>query len=333
MIRRQQFLALATLLNILSLAPAAEQTATLIFTGDAMLAETIGAAIGRGEDPFVAFDPIFKAADLCVCNLECVVSTTGKPVADKPYTFQAHPRVLPLLTRRFGAVSLANNHTGDFGHRAFLEQLGLLDEARLPHFGGGRNNAEARRPLLVQLHGIRIALLAYNDFHPRCFEAGPDWPGVAWCVPAQVLADIRAARRIHHADLVIPFLHWGEEEEPATARQKQLARQMLRAGADLVVGAHPHVVQSIEYDNGKLIAYSLGNFVFDGFPPGPGRIGWVLRLRLDKKGLTDWDTIVARLDDQGFPHPDFTLASPAGNARLGTLENRTTCPGAAFPGG
>lgn len=108
-------------------------------------------------------------------------------------------------------------------------------------------------------------MLSYNEYKPRSFEAGPDWPGIAWSEDSQVTSDIRAARAAG-TDLVIPFMHWGWERELApTERQRQLARLMIDAGADLVVGGHPHVTQGAEYYRGKLIVYSLGNFVFDGF--------------------------------------------------------------------
>ena len=160
----------------------ASDSAVLVFAGDIMLADLPGKAIEKGVDPFRDFAPILKSADATIGNLECVVSTKGKPIEDKPWTFQPHPRVLPVLARYFGIVSLANNHTGDFGSEAFIEQLDLLDRHHLPHFGGGRNCVEARTPHLLEVKGIRIALLGYNDFHPREFEAGPSWPGVAWCV-------------------------------------------------------------------------------------------------------------------------------------------------------
>ncbi len=99
-------------------------------------------------------------------------------------------------------------------------------------------------------NGLRIALLGYNDFRPREFEAGPSWPGVAWAVDDQVLADLKAARSVHKADLVIPYLHWGWEGCPANQRQKRLARLMIENGADVVVG-HPHVTQGAEYYRGK----------------------------------------------------------------------------------
>lgn len=289
----------------------ADARVTLVFAGDMMLDGLPGEEIARGIDPFANVASILRAADIAIGNLECVVATGGEPV-DKPYVFRAHPRVLPILRRHFHAVSLANNHTGDFGHEAFLEQLGHLDRNELTYFGGGKNCAQARRPAIVERRGIRIALLGYNDFQPRSFEAGPAWPGVAWAVDEQIAADIRAARSQYQADLVIPFMHWGWENEPANERQKTLARQMIEHGADLVVGAHPHVTQEPEYYQGKLILYSLGNFVFDGFEDQEARTGWLLRLRLDRQGVAAWDTVVVRLDNRGVPHIANDQRSPCG---------------------
>lgn len=259
------------------------QEATVVFGGDIMLAETVGERIAQGIDPFADVAAFLQTGDAAIGNLECVVATKGTAMEGKPFTFRADPRVLPVLAKHFGIVSLANNHTGDFGHEAFLEQLDLLKKQRISWFGGGRNCAEARTPHLLEIKGLRIALLAYNDYHPREFEAGPNWPGVAWAVASQIEADIQAARRIYHADLVIPFMHWGLQYVAENERQRKLAHRMIRAGADAVIGSHPHVTQAVEYFHGKLIVYSLGNFVFNGFDEGPSRIGWLLRLRLNQQ--------------------------------------------------
>lgn len=297
----------------------AADTATVVFAGDVMLAETVGERIAQGVDPFADVAPALKTADVAIANLECVVATKGTPMAGKPFTFRADPTTLPVLARHFDIVSLANNHTGDFGHDAFLQQLDLLSQHHVAFFGGGRNCIEARRPHIVEVKGIRIALLGYNTYHPREFEAGPDWPGVAWGVPEQVEADIQAARTVHHADLVIPFMHWGLQYVPENKEQRKLAHRMIKAGADIVVGGHPHVTQAVEYYKGRLVVYSLGNFVFNNFPEGPQRLGWLLRLRLNKHGLVDWDTVPCHIDDDGLPHlmPDGTV-SPAGNAKART---------------
>ena len=293
----------------------------LAFAGDVMLDLLPGEDVAKGIDPFADFAKIFSAADLAVANLECVVATVGTEVS-KPWTFRANPRVLPLLKKHFGALSLANNHTGDYGHAAFLQQLQFLKSRHLPTFGGGRDLREARTPYIFKRRGLRIALLGYCDVYLRSFEAGPNWPGVAWAVDEQIAADIQAARTIHHADIVIPFMHWGDEEDVTNERQKKLARLMIDSGADVVVGGHPHVVQDVEYYNGKLIVYSIGNFVFDGFKTPETNTGWVLRLDLTKGGLQAWDTIVLKLDERGTPHIATDVASPFGVAGSEQIENR-----------
>jgi len=284
---------------------------TLAFAGDVMLADLPGETIAEGRDPLAEWADIFDRVDVSIANLECVVATVGEAV-EKSYTFRAHPRVLDVVRRHFEGVSLANNHTGDFGHDAFLEQLTLLEKAGIRRFGGGRDCRESRLPLIIDRNGLRIALLGYNDVQPRDFEAGPTWPGVAWAVDEQMVADIKAARSEHKADIVIPVVHWGWEYEPANDRQKALARLMIESGADVVVGGHPHVTQEVEYHQGKLIVYSVGNCVFDGFDPGPSRQGWILRLRVDKLGMVAWDTVPLQIDDEGTPHLDRETESPAG---------------------
>src|SRR6185295_16544234 len=163
-----------------------------------------------------------------IANLECGVATTGTAEI-KPFTFRTHPRTLPVIAKYFDGVSLANNHSGDFGKAAFAEMLDLLEGNRLPYFGGGRNLAGAHRPWIVERDGVRIAFLGYVEFKPRSFEASSARPGVAWSgEDEQVLRDIRNAREIDHADLVIPFLHWGwEDEGTPSERQRVFARRRL----------------------------------------------------------------------------------------------------------
>lgn len=288
----------------------------LILLGDIMLDDGPGQFIAAKGDPFAPFAGLLRDADYRIGNLECSIATTGKAIDEKIYTFRAHPRVLPVLKKHVDAVVVANNHSGDFGKDAFLETLALLKKEGIATVGGGRNLTEAHAPLWLDLKGLRIALLAYNEFKPRSFEAGPETPGIAWSEDAQVIGDLRAARQAG-ADLVIPIMHWGWERETIpNERQLTLAHAMIDAGADLVVGGHPHVTQGAEYYRGKLIVYSLGNFIFDGFdPPEPEetRTGWALRLSLDKSGLLSWETRTARIDAQGTPHPQSGGKSPCGN--------------------
>ena len=283
---------------------------SLVFAGDIVLDDAAGALIERGGDPFAAFASVFKNADIRLGNLECVVATTGS-AGDKNFTFRAHPRSLPVLKRHFDAVALANNHSGDYGREAFAEMLGLLKAAGLAQFGGGHNLAEAHTPLILERKGLRIALLGYNEFMPRSFEADHNAPGSAWSEDEQVVADIKAARSVHKADLVIPVMHWGWENElTANARQRQLARTMIDAGADAVIGGHPHVTQDIEHYKGKPVVYSVGNFVMKETDNARQRLGWVLRLQLDKTGVVAFDTVVAQIDMDGIPSPKVATTSP-----------------------
>lgn len=281
----------------------ADNTVKLLFAGDVVLDDAAGAMVARGDDPFQGFASLFASADIRLANLECVIATTGNS-GDKNFTFRAHPRVLPVLKKHFDALALANNHSGDYGREAFAEMLGLLKRAGLGQFGGGHNLREAHTPLIIERKGIRIALLGYNEFMPRSFEADFDAPGSAWSEDEQVVADIRAARDVHRADLVIAVMHWGWENEPvANARQRQLARTMVAAGADAIIGGHPHVRQDIETIHGKPVIYSVGNFVMKETDNAQQRLGWVLELNLDKTGVASWRTHTAAIDREGIPTP------------------------------
>jgi poly-gamma-glutamate synthesis protein (capsule biosynthesis protein) len=275
----------------------------VVVAGDVMLDGGPGHAVVHGENPFAEFESLFRNADISVCNLECVVAENGKQVL-KPYTFQAPLCCLPLIKRYFSAVSLANNHSGDFGHEGLAEELRLFDQAGLPYFGGGRNRKQARAPLVLERHGVRVALLAYNDFPPRSFEAGSKTPGIAWLIPDQCVAEIKAARTDHHADIVIPYLHWGEEGKPGPEEsQHTVARQLIDAGANAIIGNHPHCTQTVEIYKGRPIIYSLGNFVFDYYPVDPAVFtGWVVRLTFRRPTDVELETFVVELDRIGFPH-------------------------------
>lgn len=301
-------------------------TVSIAFVGDVMLDDGPGRAIRRGLDPVAPFAAILDAADIRVGNLECVVATGGTPEPGKPFTFRAHPRTLKVLKRHFDALGLANNHSGDYGPDAFREMLGLLDREGIARFGGGHDLAQAHAPLVIERHGLRIALLGYNEFFPRWFEADEDKPGIAWSEDEQVRQDIRNARLRHGADLVIPVMHWGwEHERIASSRQRALARLMIDAGADAVVGGHPHVTQDVEQYRGKPIIYSLGNFVFDGFTDPDNNTGWLLRMELDRAGVRAWRTVVAHIDRQGIPRP---AAGVAGACWQRGQDESAACAGA-----
>ena len=302
-------------------------TVSLLVVGDMMLAGAPGQAMQQGRDPFGGFSKLFKDSDIRIGNLECVVATKGSEEPDKPNTFRAHPRSLKYLRKYFDAVGLANNHSGDFGPEAFTEMLGLLKKNGIAYYGAGHNLKEAHTPVVFERNGMRIAILGYDEFQPRNFEADHDRVGVAWSEDEQVVRDIQAARKEWRADIVIPVMHWGWEEPVANARQRQLARLMIDAGADAVIGGHPHQVQDTERYKNKPIFYSLGNFVFDGFSLPENNLGWALRMELDKSGVRNWQVHTAAISSKGIPSPtkqvlqfDNTMIqsfAPTGKLRAG----------------
>jgi len=283
---------------------AAEPPATvrIVFAGDIMLDGGPGHIVTNGGDPFAATASILQDADLTVGNLECAITREGHAV-DKPYTFKGPKSALPLLKKYFSAVSLANNHSGDWGKRGFADELTLLGEAGLPYFGGGANEREAHKPLVLTANGRRVAFLGFNNFKPRSFAAKGKQPGTAWLVEQDVVRDIRSARQ--QADLVILFLHWGQElEDTPLPEQQALARRLIDAGADAIIGAHPHVTQTIDWYKDRPIVYSLGNFLFDYFPTDPPVWkGWIVRLTFGADPAPKLEKYTVELDPAGVPHP------------------------------
>lgn len=285
-----------------AMAQASEPVVSVVFAGDIMLEGGPDRAIRRGRDPFSGVAHLFKGTDIRLGNLECVVATVGSVEPEKPNVFRVHPRGLKYVQRHFDAVGLANNHSGDYGPHAFAQMLGLLKQSGLGYYGGGHNLKEAHTPLILERQGLRIAILGYDEFQPRNFEADHDRPGVAWSEDEQVVRDITDARRVWKADVVIPVMHWGWEEPRANARQRALARLMIDAGADAVIGGHPHQLQDTEQYKDKPIFFSLGNFVFEGFPDKVNNVAWVVRLTLDRQGVRAWQAHTVHIDKQGLPH-------------------------------
>ncbi|MGD0223836.1 MAG: CapA family protein [Terriglobia bacterium] len=261
---------------------------TLLFTGDVMLSRAVGLHMAAQKDwslPFHLIEDTLRSADLRYCNLECPVSDRGHNLHHL-YSFRADPRVIEgLKATGFNVASQANNHTYDWGPEALLDSLERLRAAGIQPVGAGQNILAAHYPLLVHVGGLRVAFLAYVDIDPKEATAGVDRPGVAWLDPGQALADIRFSRPL--ADLVIVCPHWGVEYASQPTRdQVELAHQMIDAGADMIVGSHPHVVQPLEKYHDHWIAYSLGNFIFDQQDYATHH-GLMLQVKVREKQITE----------------------------------------------
>lgn len=292
---------------------------TLLFVGDTMLSRGVGAKMKTEGDwayPFRQIAATLSAADLTFGNLECPVSNVGRNLHHR-YSFRADPRALEgLKVAGFDVMSVANNHTDDWDRPALLDTLRRLREAGIRPVGAGTNDLEAHYPTFMNLGGLKLAFLAFVNIEPKEARASVGRAGVAWLDPGRVLDDIRLARSL--ADLVVVSLHWGVEYARRPQREQIiLAHQMVDAGADLIVGHHPHVSQPLEDYHGRWIAYSLGNFIFDQGSPEATRHGLMLKVTLCGKGITDVTSIpitISRSFQASLARPEES-ASNAAHAR------------------
>jgi poly-gamma-glutamate synthesis protein (capsule biosynthesis protein) len=238
-----------------------------------------------GEAALRKVAPLLSGADVAFVNLESPLSDTGTRNAAKDVTFRGRPALVAGLTSAgVDVVSLANNHALDWGPAALLDTIARLQAAGIAHAGAGADLSAAREPALLDTPAGTVAVLAFTDIIPAGFPAGSERAGVSPVRPdrERLLADIRAAAGV--ADWVIVSFHWGIEYEGyAGGSQRELAHQAVDAGADLVLGHHPHVLQGFELYKDRLIAYSLGDFVFDHYSRATGE-AVVLQVELVPEG-------------------------------------------------
>ena len=247
-------------------APSAELRIAAV--GDLMLGGTAAPEMQKyGYDyPFEQTKNILKQARIVFANLEGPLTDAGTAEAAKQYVFRSPPdKVAPALARAgFKVVSLANNHTLDYGPEGLEDTRAALKKAGIRYAGAGRNDTEARQPVHMMAGGVTVAFLAYSLTFPEEFWAGPDKPGTAFGHERHVRADVATAR--HTADIVVVSFHWGQEGKTGLRDyQVQLAHAAIDAGASAVLGHHPHVLQGVEHYKDGVILYSLGNFAFGSY--------------------------------------------------------------------
>lgn len=250
-----------------------EDSITLLFGGDVLLSNHVlnayqkGGGIGGVLDG--GYRELIQASDFFMVNQEFPFSNRGTAAEDKTYTFRLLPEKVSILQEMgIDGVTLANNHALDFGKDALLDTCDTLDSAGILHTGAGANLEAARRPVVAERKGRKIGILGTTRVIPESgWAAGRSHPGMLATYDATItLEEIRRMRT--ECDYVIVYVHWGiEKDEMPQDYQRTLGQQYIDAGADLVVGSHPHVLQGIEYYKGKPIVYSLGNFVFGSSIP------------------------------------------------------------------
>ncbi len=237
---------------------------TLIAVGDINLGRKAGQIILSGDVDY-AFEKtrdIISAADIAFGNLESTISEQNGITQNGTWLFTAPPIAAETLADAgFDVVSLANNHVWDFGKRALLSTPGYLDQVGIKHAGTGENLDAAFAPAIIEVKGTRIAFFSAT----RIFNFGGSeheaFTYTAWADMDRLGAAIRKAKP--DVDLVVVAAHWGAEYQDRPADEiVKLAHEMVDAGADIILGGHPHVPQGIERYNGAFIIYSLGNFAY-----------------------------------------------------------------------
>ncbi|HEY0950133.1 CapA family protein [Nocardioides sp.] len=248
--------------------PAHPPVTTLAVVGDVMLGRRV-----TGRPVLQPMAGRLAAADLTVGNLESTMARLGPPTQGDD-SFYAPPAVrADLREAGFDVLGLANNHLGDFGEESLVRTVDLLRAGGFATFGAGRDLAAAREPVIVERHGISFAFTGFNaigetpaaaDHRPGAFAVGmpPRTGPLDETELGRVLHDVRRMSR--RFDVVTVMPHWGEQyvHRPRPV-QDEVARRLVEAGADLVVGGHPHVVQGASMVGDSLVVQSLGNFVFD----------------------------------------------------------------------
>jgi poly-gamma-glutamate synthesis protein (capsule biosynthesis protein) len=304
-----------------------------------------------GEEPiFENILPLFQKADMRFANLEMVLSDRGEPGPLKPAGTpprRMHPGMIKAFANAsIDVVSMANNHIMDFGQQALLHNIEILDDHGIAHTGAGANIDEALKPALLIKKGYRVGFISYTCLYGPGFRATKERPGVAtfkvntaYQPPPRVLEqpgtppivvtfpDSKETYQLQNqintlrpkVDILIVSWHWGTSEglNDILGYQKELGHICIDAGADLVIGHHPHCIQGIEVYKGKIIAYSLGSFV--GFVPRPesmkffNRNSMVLNCVANEKGLTRAFITPAIADDRWHPRRtsqrEFMIAS------------------------
>ncbi len=278
---------------------------TLLFGGDVMLSRGIGSVMRKRNDfayPFRSVAELVRAADIAVVNLESPISSRGKNIGSI-YSFRADPRAVEGLTHAgIDVVTLANNHAGDYGADALLDTFEIVRSKGIAVVGAGENMRAARTPVFRYVDGIRIAFLGYTPIAPAWLTSTSSAPAVAPFDEKLIKEDIAAAVTAG-ADIVAVLLHWGNEYETThTPQQQALARTLIDSGATLVIGHHPHVVQGVERYKGGVIAYSLGNFVFDQNFSEDTRHGLLLKVVLHDGQISEVKEIPIRFSDSYQPY-------------------------------
>ncbi|HVA74114.1 MAG TPA: CapA family protein [Acidimicrobiales bacterium] len=293
-------------------------TVRIGFAGDVNGVGRVATLMSEGGDPLAAMRPILGSNDVNLVNLETSVGSAGQ-AQNKQYTFQSPPELLyRLRAAGVSVVNLANNHSLDFGVAGLLQTISDARAAGLLVVGAGATRAEAYSPAVVDTPAGRVAFLGLSQVVPAGWAATATQPGVAsaFDLPAAIAA-VREARSL--ADQVVVMVHAGVElNQCPTADQYALTKALVGAGANVVVGSHPHVLQGLERIGSALVDYSLGDFVWYAGSPQIDVTG-LLSVELGSAGADTYEFTPAVIDATGSPQPLTGAAASGALANLASL--------------
>ncbi len=243
------------------------ETTTIVFAGDVLIAEAMEQYYDReGVTRLVSEELLaeMQNADICMVNNEFQFSTQGTPMEDKQFTFRTDPKYVQILQDMgVDIVTLANNHSLDFGTEALKYTFKTLDDAGILYAGAGDSVERAEALQIIEVNGLKFGFLAATRVIPVSqWNVEFRRPGLFTTYDDTRLVEcIESAKE--ECDFLTVYVHWGVEREAYPEHyQTTIAKNCFAAGADLVIGAHPHVLQGIEFMDGKPVFYSLGNYIF-----------------------------------------------------------------------
>lgn len=263
---------------------------TMVFAGDIMLDRGVRKSVVKnmnGDYARLFENPellkLIKDSDIAFANLEGTASDKGRDLGGR-FSFHMDPNVVPVLKNiGIDVLSMANNHVGDWGRDAYIDTLARLEENEILHTGGGSTEADAEMPTIIEKYGMKIGFLGFSDVGPSWMKATEEQAGLLLASNPRFEEIIKNASQ--QVDYLLVSFHFGDEYKPIhNTRQEYLAHKAVDAGAKIVIGHHPHVVEDTEIYKNSFIAYSLGNFIFDQSWSKPTMIGMLLEIKLQKDG-------------------------------------------------
>ena len=286
------------------------QLTKLVFTGVIVPARCVQAAIDARQDP----DYLYSEVKSLIAGADIAVGSLNATISDLPphtgcvstYVLVGGSQNADALARAgFDVMSVATNHIkncgiSNCGDQAFFDTLMNLRRVGILPVGAGENHTQAMQPVVIEANGLRFGIVSLGHIEPLAF-AGEDTPGIAVLNEQNILAAISAARR--ESDVVIVMPHWGPEDSARpTYIQRDLAQAIVKAGADLVVGNHTHVLQGLQELDGVPVFYGLGNFVFDQTWAPDHQQGAILEVTFEGRRYAGYELIPTHGDGDGTVH-------------------------------